>query len=114
MPSRRRLNLFAFPPETNALFGMLVIASLILTLFLSRAFGIFFGIPGSIISANIAARGLEVTRAYLPVIGLSAAAVLAVLCMGFVFYLRHPSLIRRRRKIVPISDKDQEIQEQIN
>ena len=114
MQQRRRLNLFAFQPETNALFSMLIFASIILALFLGRAFGIFFGTPDSIITTDITARGLEVTSAYLHVICLSSTAALAVLGMASIFYLRHPSQIRLRRKIVPISDKDQEVQEHVN
>ena len=114
MPPRRRLNLFAFPPETNALFSMLILASIMLALFLGRAFGIFFGIPGSITSPDITARGLEVTSTYLPVICLSATFALAVLGMAFIFYFRHPSEIRRRRNTGPLSEKDKEIQELVN
>lgn len=114
MQPRRRLNLFAFPPETNALFSMLILASIMLALFLGRAFGIFFGTPGSIITIDTTARGLEVTSAYVPVICLSVTFVLAVLGMAFIFYFRYPSEIRRRRKIRPISEKDQGIQEHAN
>jgi Zn-dependent protease with chaperone function len=114
MQKRRRLNLFAFSPESNALFGMLILASLMLALFLGWAFGLFFGITDSVSSIDITTRGLEVTRTYLPVICFSATAALAVLGAAFIFYLRHPLQIRRHRKIVPISEKDQEIQEHVN
>ena len=114
MQQRRRLNLFAFPLETNALFSMLIFASIMLALFLGRAFGIFFGTPDSIITIDNTARGLEVTSAYLPVICLSAAVALAVLGTALIFYFRHSSEIRRRRKIKPLSEKDQEIQQYAN
>ena len=114
MQQRRRLNLFAFPQETNALFSMLIFASIILALFLGRAFGIFFGTPGSMITIDTTARGLEVTSAYLPVICLSAMAAGAVLGTALIFYFRHSSEIRRRREIKPLSEKDQEIQQHAN
>ena len=114
MLRRRRLNLFAFPPETNALFSMLIMASIMLSLFLGQAFGIFFGIPGSVVTTDISARGLEVSSAYLPVVGLSITGFLAVLGIALIFYFLHPSEIRRRRNIRPISGKDQEIQAQVN
>jgi hypothetical protein len=114
MPPRRRLNLFAFPPETNALFGMLIVSAITLALFLGRAFGVFFRIETSLSSLDITAKGLEATRAYLPLICLSSSAALLVFGVATFFYLRHPSEIRRRRKIRSISEKDQAIQNQVN
>ena len=114
MRPRRRLNLFAFMPETDALFGMLMIASIALALFLGVAFGAFFGISNPSSGIEITTRGLEATRAYLPVICLSGGAVSAVLCLACVLYFRHPSEIRRRRKIAPLSGKDQELQDQVD
>lgn len=113
MPSHRRLNLFAFTPETDALFGMLIIASITLALFLGIAFGVFFGFGGYLTSIDIRARGLEVTSRYLPILCISAAALLAVLGVAFMIFFRHPVEIRQRRKLAPISKKDQGIQDRI-
>lgn len=52
MQQRRRLNLFAFTPETDALFGMLIIASIALALFLGIAFGAFLA-SGIFLQASI-------------------------------------------------------------
>lgn len=114
MQQRRRLNVFAFGSETNALFGMLIITSLMLTLFLGMAFGLFFGITDSISGIDISTRGLEITNTYLPIICLSTTAVFAVFGMAVIFYLRHPSEIQRRRKISPLVEKDHDIQEHVN
>jgi hypothetical protein len=110
MPPRRHLNLFAIPPETNALFSMLILASIMLALFLGNVFRIYSG-RDPLDSMDITARGAELTRAVLPIIGLSGTAAIGVLCLAFLFYLRHPSQIRQRRKLQRLSQKDQGIQE---
>ena len=114
MPPRRRLNLFAFPPETNALFSMLILASVTLTLFSGKVFGAIFRIPGSIADVENSARGLEVTAAYLPGVLLSIVFLLALLGLALIFYLRHPSGVRQLRQLSSISEKDQEIQRRVN
>ena len=114
MPQRRRLNLFAFTQETDALFGMLIIASIWLALFLGPAFALLFGFDNPLSNISFTTRGLEVTRAYLPIICFSSIAVAAVLVVACILYFRHPYEIRRRRKIGSISEKDQDIQEQVS
>jgi Zn-dependent protease with chaperone function len=114
MSQRRRLNLFAFTPETDALFGMLMIASIWLALFLGPAFALLFGFDNPLSNISVTTRGLEVTRAYLPIICFSSIAVSAVLVVACILYFRHPYEIRRRRKIGSISEKDQEIQDQVS
>ena len=113
MPPRRRLNLFAFPPETNALFILLILAAITLAQFLGNAFGVIFGFWDTLSSVDFTI-GLESTKAYLPFIFVSVLIILAVLGIAYFFYLRHPSEIRKRRKIRSISEKDQVIQEQVN
>ena len=113
MQPRRRLNLFAFPPETNALFSMLILASIMLALFLGNVFRFYSRINDPLDSIDITARSLEITRAYLPIICLSGMAAFGVLCLALLFYLRHPSQIRQRRKIQGLTEKDKEIQEHI-
>lgn len=114
MPPRKRLNLFAFPPETDALFSMLIFASIMLALFLGNVFRFYSGLNDPLDSIDITARGLELTSAVLPIICLSGMAAFGTLCLAVLFYLRHPSQIRQRRKIQSIAEKDREIQELTN
>jgi len=114
MKQRRRLNLFAFSPETNALFSMLILASIMLALFLGYVFRFVSGISDPFASIDITARGLELTSAVLPIICLSGIAALGTLCLAFLFYIRHPSQVRRWRKIQRLTEKDQKIQEHAN
>ncbi|HET9909977.1 MAG TPA: M48 family metalloprotease, partial [Anaerolineales bacterium] len=113
MPPRRRLNLFAFLPETDALFGMLIMASIWLALFLGPAFFLVFGFESSLANTSFTTGGLEATRGYLPTICFSSIAISGVLVVAAIFYFRHPYEIRQRRKIESISEKDQEIQAQV-
>ena len=114
MPARRRLNLFAFPPETNALFSMLIITAIMLALFLGQVMGVFFNIPGFRVQMDSSSRGLEITAAYLPFVILLGTILLLVLGVAFLFYLRHPSAIRRGRNIKPIEEKDRDIKAHVN
>jgi Zn-dependent protease with chaperone function len=93
---------------------MLIVSAIMLALFHGNAFAVLIGFRSALSSLNITARGLEVTRAFLPLICLSSFAAILVLGVATFFYLRHPLEIRRRRKIRSISEKDREIQNQVN
>jgi Zn-dependent protease with chaperone function len=114
MQQRRRLNLFAHPPETNALFSMLILASLMLALFSGNVWRMYWGIQDPLDSIGITSQRFEVTRAFLSVTCLSGIATLGTLGLAVLFYLRHPSRIRRRRNVQALSEKDRVIQEQIS
>ena len=68
MQKRKQLNLFAFTPETDALFGMLIIVSIALTLFLGHAFALLFGFGDPLSKIEPTARGLQTTQAYISII----------------------------------------------
>lgn len=93
---------------------MLILASIMLALFLGNLSRFLFSVRYSRASLDILVRGLEATRAYLPIVCLSGMAALGVLGLALIFYLRHPSEIRRRRRIDPLTEKDSEIQEHVN
>jgi len=93
---------------------MLVLASIMLALFIGNLSRFIFGIRDSLASIDITARGQEVTSAVLPLIFLSVVAAFGTMCLAFLFYVRHPSLIQRQRKIQPLIEKDNEIQEHLN
>jgi hypothetical protein len=44
MKKNRRLNLLSFPNETNSLFAMLILATLLLSAFMGRMFPFLFGV----------------------------------------------------------------------
>ena len=114
MLPRRRLNLFAFPTETDALFNLLILSSITLAQFFGNALVVIFGDWNTLASVDITTRGIDVTTSFLPFIGLSVTLILAVLGIAYFFYLRHPAEIRKHRGISSISEKDQAIQEQVN
>jgi len=90
---------------------MLILVAIMLALFLGNVFRFYSGLNRPLDSIELTAGGLEVARAYFPVICLSGLAALGVLCLALFLYLRHPSQIRRRRKTQPLTEKDKGIQE---
>lgn len=113
MPSRRRLNLFAFPTETNALFSMLILASITLALFSGNVIRFYSGIEDPVASVDITSQRFEISYAFLSVTCLSGVAALGTLCLALVFYLRHPRQIRQHRNLQSLTEKDQTVQEHV-
>jgi hypothetical protein len=114
MAPRRRLNLFAFPPETNALFSMLIVASITLALFSGSVIRFFSDIGDPVASVDLTSQRFEVASAFLSVTCLSSMAAFGTLCLALLFYIRHPRQIRQRRNIRGLTEKDQPIQEHAN
>jgi hypothetical protein len=114
MQQHRRLNLFAFPPETNALFSMLILASLMLALFSGRVWSLYSGIEDPLAAVGITSQRLELTSAFLSVTCLSGIAAMGTLALAALFFLRYPSQIRQQRNIQPLTEKDSLLQEQSN
>jgi len=114
MQPRRRLNLFAFPPETNALFSMLILASIMLALFSGSVLRLYSGIEDPPAAVGITSQRLELTSAFLYITCISGIAAIGTLGLAVFLFLRYPSQIRRRRKLQPLSEKDILVQEQVN
>lgn len=114
MQQRRRLNLFAFPPETNALFSMLILASLMLALFSGSVWRLYSGIEDPLAAVGITSPRLELTGAFFSVTCISGIAAMGTLALAALFFLRYPSQIRQRRNIQPLTEKDILIQEQVH
>jgi Zn-dependent protease with chaperone function len=114
MRPRRRLNLFAFPPETNALFRMLILASIMLALFSGSVLRFYSGLGNPLDFVGITSQRIEFVGAFFLVTCLSGLVALGALCLAFLFFLRYPAQIRRRRKIQFLTEKDQHIQEHVS
>lgn len=91
MQPRRRLNLFAFPPETNALFSMLIFASIMLALFSGSALRLYWGIENPLTSLDITSQRLELTSASLWVFCLSGIAAVGTLGLAFFSTIPFPN-----------------------
>ncbi len=111
MPPRRRLNLFAFPPETNALFSMLILASIMLALFSGNLIRFYSGFGNPLDWVGIRSPRFELAAVFLAVACLSGLVALGTLCLACLFFLRYPSQIRQRRKLQRLTEKDHQIQE---
>jgi hypothetical protein len=114
MHPRRRLNLFAFPPETSALFSMLIVASIMLALFIGSVIRFYTNLGDPISSLEITSQRFEISSAFLSLTCLSGLAAFGALCLAGLFYLRYPAQIRQRRNIRPLTEKDQPVQDHAN
>ncbi len=110
---KRKLNPFAFPPETNALFTLLVVAALLWMLELGQVLGQASGLvnsPDALATANAIELGTyewkqallqSVQMLFLPFI-----LILATFFLATIIYLIHPFRIRFNRKLRQITRED--------
>jgi len=108
-----KLRLDAFPFETDALFGLLILAVIMQAVMLGNALMLLFGV-GSLDSSDPAAQGNELITAFLPTVVVSLTILLTVFSSAFISYRRHPSDIRSRKKIHPVGEKDEKLRARIH
>jgi Zn-dependent protease with chaperone function len=105
MKKNRRLNLLSFPKETNSIFAMLILATLLPSVFMGIMFPFLFG-PESLLA--------ETDSAPLWII-LPAAMItfIVVSAISFILYVLHPRKIRRKKNIVLIGEQDVKVTESV-
>lgn len=108
-----KLRLDAFPFETDALFGLLILAVIMQAVMLGNALMLLFGV-GSLDSVDPTAQGYELITAFLPTVVVSLTILLIVFSSAFIAYRRHPSNIRSRKKIHPVGEKDNELKGEVH
>ncbi|MFN8385226.1 MAG: hypothetical protein U0X92_02265 [Anaerolineales bacterium] len=111
--SRFRLRLDAFSPETDALFILLILSTLMQASIVGNVLSQLLGMGNPLDSLDPAVQGATVIVAFLPIVCLSFAVMTVVLGAAFVFYKRHPSKIRLQKKIFPVTEKDEKLKEKI-
>lgn len=108
-----KLRLDAFPPETNALFILLILATLMQAAILGTALSQLLGMYDPLTSFDPAVQGADLIMAFLPIVCLSSFAITIVFGAAFVFYKRHPSKIRLQKMILPVTEKDEKLKEKV-
>lgn len=119
-PSKRRMNPFSFPAETNVRFVLLILAVLMLAVSIGGLLGIALSLlsePGQITPAT-EDQSTEISAStFGEVLGSLVVLVvmmLVVLVLAAVIYRGHPARIRRRKKLTPlIADKHPAVQGEI-
>ncbi len=121
LSAKRRLNLFAFPPETNTLFALLIVAAIMLAAQLSFLMRYLFlphsgpdlaeldtvaMIRGEVLGETLTTMGL--------LLGIPALLVGVIFGMALFIYWGHPGRVRRRKKLKPLVEKDMPLQQAIH
>jgi hypothetical protein len=105
MKKNRRLNLLSFPNETNSLFAMLILATLLLSAFMGRMFPFLFGPESLLVETDSAPLWIILPAAMIAFIVVSAIAL--------TLYVLHPRKIRRKKNIVLIGEQDVKVTESV-
>jgi Zn-dependent protease with chaperone function len=121
LPAKRRLNLFAFSPETDTLFALLLVAAMMLAAQLSYLIRyLFFPNSGpNLDNLDTAAmlRGevlAETLTTLMLQLGIPAVLVGLIFGVALFIYWGHPRRVRRRKKLQPLLEKDMPLQQAVH
>jgi len=105
MNNKHRLNLFAFPAETNTVFAMLILATVLLSSFMGYMLVALYG-PDSLSAQNAPRQiGVIAFTAFLTIV--------IVFTFATFIYSRHANKIRKNKKIITITESDAEIKKAV-